>query len=238
MNHQNDLGQPIGFPVKAWTEPPLPKREALFGVYGHLEPLELRHAEDLFRANSEDNSGAMWTYMPYGPFETLSGYKAWIERVHTEDDPLFYAITDTSGKALGVASYLRISPESGSIEVGHIAYSPPLQKTTLATEAMFLMMRRAFELGYRRYEWKCDATNTASRKAAQRLGFSFEGIFRQATLYKGRNRDTAWFAVIDKDWPRLKNAFERWLKDDNFEEGEQKKRLSTLTLPYHNDTPS
>jgi RimJ/RimL family protein N-acetyltransferase len=148
-------------------------------------------------------------------------------------DPLFFVIVQKSnGKPLGVASYLRINPASGSIEVGHIHYSQALQRSPLATEAMFLMMKKAFEIGYRRYEWKCDALNTASRAAAQRLGLSYEGVFRQATVYKDRNRDTAWYAAIDTEWPALYQAFSRWLDSSNFDErGRQRIRLSELTKP-------
>ena len=144
------------------------------------------------------------------------------------NDPLFFTIVDCAGsKPLGLASYLRIDPRCGSIEVGHLAYSPLLQRTATATEAMYLMMARAFELGYRRYEWKCDALNAASRSAAQRLGFIFEGIFRQATVVKGRNRDTAWFAIIDQDWPAIRDAFMRWLSPDNFDaDGRQRSPLA------------
>lgn len=148
-------------------------------------------------------------------------------------DPMFHAIIDVaSGRAVGVAAYMRIEPKMGSIEVGHIHFSPLLQRTPGATEAMCLMMKRAFELGYRRYEWKCDALNAASRAAAQRLGFSFEGIFRQATVYRERNRDTAWYAAIDQEWPALARAFETWLDPANFDEaGRQCVRLSELTRP-------
>ena len=139
-------------------------------------------------------------------------------------------VDQSSNKALGVASYLRINPAVGVIEVGHINYAPILQQTRAGTEAMYLMMKRVFEeLGYRRYEWKCDALNIASRHAAERLGMTFEGIFRQATIYKQRNRDTAWFSILDHEWPRMKVAFEKWLKSENFKEnGKQIKRLSEL----------
>ncbi len=155
----------------------------------------------------------------------------WVQRMSTSDDPLFFAVIDSaSARAVGVASYLRIDPPNGAIEVGHIAYSPPLQQTRAATEAMYLMMQRAFALGYRRYEWKCDALNAASRAAAQRLGLSYEGVFRQASVYKGRNRDTAWYAAIDRDWPRLDAAFRSWLNPENFDaDGRQRERLSELT---------
>ena len=180
-----------------------------------------------------ESDGSNWTYLPYGPFETLESYVQWMDETCRGSDPLFFAIIDkATGKAVGVASYLRISPASGSIEVGHINYSPLLQKTRAATEAMYLMMKYAFELGYRRYEWKCDALNAKSRSAAQRLGFSFEGVFRQATLYKGRNRDTSWYAAIDQEWPALEEAFLRWLDPANFDEhGQQRVRLSELTDP-------
>ncbi len=228
----NHLGQPIGFPLPGWTPPPCPPRERMAGRYCRVEPLEPeRHAADLFAANSLDTEGRMWTYLAVGPFATLDEYLAWMRASCGGDDPLFFAIVaQDSGRAVGLASYLRIDPKSGSIEVGHLAFSPLLQRTRAATEAMYLMMRRAFELGYRRYEWKCDALNEPSRRAAQRLGFTFEGVFRQATVYKGRNRDTAWFSVIDREWPALRAAFERWLDPANFdEEGRQRERLSDLT---------
>ena len=228
MNH---LGQPIGDPVPAWTPPPRPARDGMSGAYCRLEPLDAaRHAADLFEANRRDADGRMWTYLAYGPFDALDVYRSWVERMAASDDPLFFAVVDTaSGRAAGVASYLRIDPPNGAIEVGHIAYSPALQRTRASTEAMYLMMRRAFTLGYRRYEWKCDALNASSRAAAERLGFSFEGIFRQATVYKGRNRDTAWYAAIDRDWPRLERVFTRWLEPENFDgDGRQRARLEDL----------
>jgi RimJ/RimL family protein N-acetyltransferase len=171
--------------------------------------------------------------MAYGPFGTLADYREWVNEYCLGDDPLFFAICRMSdGKPVGVASYVRIAPAHGSIEVGHILYAPVLQRTLAATEAMFLMMNTAFELGYRRYEWKCDALNAASRAAAQRLGFSFEGIFRQATVYKARNRDTAWYAAIDAEWPALQVAFGNWLDPSNFDaNGKQRTRLSDLTQP-------
>ena len=166
-----------------------------------------------------------------GPFADFESYRAWLSESARTSDPLFFAVVETaSGRAVGVASYLRIAPQYGSIEVGHLNFSPALQRTPAATEAMYLMMERAFRLGYRRYEWKCDALNAPSRRAAQRLGLSFEGVFRQATVYKGRNRDTAWYAAIDRDWPALQAAFSRWLDPANFDEsGRQRVALSALT---------
>jgi len=230
----NDLGQPIGFPVPGRKEPPRPPRTAMAGRYCRVEPLDpALHADDLFRANTLDATGRNWTYMNYGPFPTLDAYRAWMHAHCLGDDPLFHAIVDnTTGRAVGVASYMRIDTRNGVIEVGNINYSPLLQRKRAATEAMYLMMKRAFELGYRRYEWKCDALNAPSRAAARRLGFSFEGVFRQAVIYKGRNRDTAWYAAIDSEWPRLERAFLRWLEPGNFDEqGNQRLRISELTAP-------
>jgi RimJ/RimL family protein N-acetyltransferase len=232
--YRNHLGQPIGFPLPGWKAPPPPPREPMAGRYCRLEPIDPgRHAQELHGANMADPSGRAFTYSASGPFDSLEAYRRWIESYCMSDDPLFHAIIDAaSGKAVGVASYMRIDVKNGVIEVGHLNYSPLLQRTRAATEAMHLMMQRAFELGYRRYEWKCDALNAPSRAAAQRLGFSFEGVFRQAVVYKGRNRDTAWYAIIDREWPQLDAAFKRWLAPENFDtQGRQRQRLSDLTAP-------
>jgi RimJ/RimL family protein N-acetyltransferase len=232
MSRHNELGQPIDFAVPGWAARPRPPRTAMEGRYAVVEPIDPdRHVAELFAANSEDKDGRMWTYMAYGPFATLAEYRAWIEAACLGDDPLFHAIRDRrTGRTGGVASYLRIDPPVGVIEIGHIALSPSYQDTVATTEAMYLMMARVFdELGYRRYEWKCDALNEPSRRAAERLGFTFEGIFRQATLYKGRNRDTAWYAVIDKEWPALKRAYPTWLDPENFANGRQRQSLRSLT---------
>jgi RimJ/RimL family protein N-acetyltransferase len=234
VSHHNHLGQPIGFEVPDWTPPPPPPREAMQGRYCRVEPLDIdRHIGELYGANANDREGRMWTYLAIGPFTRIDDYRTWYAARVANDDPLFHAIVDAaSGRAVGVASYLRIDPPAGSIEVGHLAFSPLIQRTPAATEAMFLMMQRAFTLGYRRYEWKCDALNAPSRAAAQRLGLSYEGVFRQATVYKGRNRDTAWYAAIDSEWPALEAAFSTWLDPANFNEhGQQRKRLSELTQP-------
>ncbi len=190
------------------------------------------HATELFAANALDTDGRNWTYLPYGPFDTFERYRDWVERSSQRADPLFYAITDTSSGRAGVASYLDIDESNGTIEVGHIHYSPLLQRTAAGTEAMYLMMDHAFDLGFHRYEWKCDALNTASRAAAQRFGLSYEGIFRQARVVKGRNRDTAWYAAIDREWPPLRQAFLEWLDPSNFTDtGQQVVKLSDLTKP-------
>lgn len=230
----NELGEAIGFSVRDWRAPDPPSRQPMVGRTCRLEMLDPdRHASDLHHANVQDRENRIWTYLGYGPFGSLVEYRKWVDEVVVSSDPLFHAIIDAgTGKAVGVASYLRISPANGSIEVGHINYSSLLQRTPAATEAMYLMMKRVFEAGYRRYEWKCDALNAKSRAAAQRLGFSYEGIFRQATIYKGRNRDTAWYAAIDKEWPELESAFTRWLDVSNFDaEGRQRSRLAELTRP-------
>ena len=212
--------------------PPRPTGAALVGRYVRLERLSAEaHAAALFRANAA--SDAIWDYMPYGPFDSVDAYRAWVRQMETGDDPLSYAVKNRdSGAWEGVASYLRIAPEAGSIEVGHINFAPALQRTRAATEAMYLMLAWAFEAGYRRYEWKCNALNLSSRRAAQRLGLSYEGVFRQAAVVKGRNRDTAWFAAIDAEWPALKEAFTTWLEPANFDaEGRQRQRLGELTRP-------
>lgn len=233
MKHDtNQLGQPIGVIVAGWKGAQLPSDEPMAGRFCRVERLDSNmHAESLYAANALDAEGRLWTYMPYGPFATLASYRSWTHDVCRDRDPLFYAIVDPStGKALGVASHSRIDPRNGSIEVGHLAFSPLLQRTPAATEALYLLMQRGFGLGYRRYEWKCNALNAPSRVAAQRLGLSFEGVFRQAIVVKGRNRDTAWYAAIDKEWPALRDAFLRWLDPANFDgQGKQRVRLSSLT---------
>ncbi len=230
--HVNHLGQPIGFPLPGWSARPRPPRTAMEGRLCRLEPIDVdRHSAELHSANREDKEGRNWTYLAYGPYERLEDYRDWLRATCLGDDPLFHAIVDRrTGRAVGVASYLRIDPGPGVIEVGHINYAPPLQRTAAATEAMFLMMRRVFdELGYRRYEWKCDALNGPSRAAALRLGFRYEGLFRQATLYKQRNRDTTWYAIIDRDWPALKARYERWLDPANFDAaGRQRQSLGAI----------
>lgn len=202
------------------------------GRFCRLEALDAaRHGSDLFTAYRQDSNGSLWTYMASGPFDTEAALSKWIAVQVEGSDPLFYAIIDrANGKAVGMASYMRMVPRSGVIEVGSIAYSPVLQRTPLATEAMFLMMAHIFEdLGYRRYEWKCDSLNAASRRAAERYGFTHEGIFRQALVYKGRNRDTAWYSVLDREWPMLKKAYLAWLEPENFNRnGQQKTKLADL----------
>jgi RimJ/RimL family protein N-acetyltransferase len=226
----NPFSQPIGQPLPDWTTRPAPPRTPLAGRFCRLEPLEAkRHAAALHEAHVLDAEGSNWTYLPYGPFESAAAYARWVEKAETQEDPQFFAIVlEPAGRPVGVASFLRIVPEMGVIEVGHLSFSPALQRTPAATEAMFLMMRRVFgDLGYRRYEWKCDALNAPSRRAAERLGFRYEGTFRQMHVVKGRNRDTAWFSILDSEWPALEQAFERWLAPENFDDaGRQRRSLA------------
>lgn len=184
------------------------------------------HVVSLFHAFNQDTSQNNWTYLPYGPFATVEAFADWLEASCGGDDPMFHSVMDNrTGAAVGLASFMRITPSVGVMEVGHIHFSPLIQRTAVSTEAMFLMMRRVFdELGYRRYEWKCDSLNAPSRSAALRLGFQFEGIFRQATVYRQRNRDTAWFSIIDSEWPVIKTGFERWLSSDNFDADDRQKQ--------------
>lgn len=226
-----ELYRPHHNPVPDWTPPPAPDRALILaGACCRLEPLKAeKHAALLFRAYVGQDH--VWQYLPYGPFSSSSQYHRWMRDTETETGVEFFAVKNLeTGAFEGVASFLRIAPHAGSIEVGHINFSPALQNTRAGTEALFLMMAWAFDAGYRRFEWKCDALNEGSRRAAQRLGLSYEGVFRQAGVVKGRNRDTAWFAAIDKEWPALKEAFRVWLDPSNFtEEGAQIERLSDLT---------
>jgi RimJ/RimL family protein N-acetyltransferase len=231
MSRLNEWGQPIGPELVDFETPEPPPRAPLQGHYVELAPLDPeRHARELWRA-LEPLPASHWTYLPYGPFESFFEFESWLRRSSVGSDPLFFCIIDQgSDVAAGLASYLRIQRESACIEVGHLNFSALLARRPGATEAMVLMMQQAFELGYRRYEWKCDALHALSRAAALRLGFRFEGIFRQATLYKGRSRDTAWYSVIDREWTALERAYRVWLAPDNFDdEGRQRSRLSELT---------
>ncbi|MCC7242291.1 MAG: GNAT family N-acetyltransferase [Acidobacteria bacterium] len=255
----NELGQPIGPALPYWTPPPMPPAIPMAGRVCALRPLTSTHAPALWAAFSLDRDGRDWTYLSHGPYARYEDFAYWVADASASADPQFFGIEvpgelahratprpfsaptsasaapsapPSSASQVGIASYLRITPASGVIQVGHIHYSPRLQQTPAATEAMYLMMRRAFELGYRRCEWKCDALNAPSRRAAQRLGFSFEGVFRQAIVTKGRSRDTAWYACLDREWPALRDAFERWLAPANFDdEGRQRESLSSLTAP-------
>lgn len=223
--NRNQFGQPVGDTLSNWSPRAVPSDVTLLGRFCRLEPLNDSHADDLFAAYSDERD---WTYMSIGPFADVTAYRAYV--ASRGDDPKHFAVI-VDGKAVGTTALMRIDAEHGVIEVGCVTFSPLMKQTRASTEAHFLFMTYVFDtLKYRRLEWKCDALNEPSRRAALRLGFSFEGIFRNATIYKGRTRDTAWFSMIDSEWPDRKRAFTEWLADDNFDsEGRQKKSLTTST---------
>ncbi|KAG6608751.1 Gcn5-related n-acetyltransferase [Phytophthora cinnamomi] len=230
----NEFDQPVGFAMQDWTPPPFPPHSTLVGRYCQLEPLSAaRHARDFWDAQSDDPKGANWTYMLNGPFSSFKEFEEYCLGTEKSREPQIYAIV-VDEHAVGMIAYMRIDPSHGVMEVGRIYYTSRLQRTCAAAEAMYLLAANAFRLGYRRYEWKCDSCNLPSRSAATRFGFTYEGLFRQAVVYKGRNRDTTWFSIIDGDWNGgLKQAYERWLEPSNFDEsGQQKLKLSELTAPF------
>jgi RimJ/RimL family protein N-acetyltransferase len=229
---KSKVARPVGEPVDK-VPARLPDGRALFGRSVTVEPVSVaRHGGDLWQSFADsDAHGRLWTYMGYGPFADEAAFRQWLAKCEASPDPRFYALVPrNSGKAAGMASLMRITPEHGVIEIGNIWFSPALQRTREATDALFVMIRHALdELGYRRLEWKCDALNAPSRRAALRLGFTFESIFRQHMVIKGRNRDTAWFAILDHEWPRLRAAYQAWLSDDNFDaDGRQRKPLDAF----------
>lgn len=230
-------GLPIGSPVAATGPAPAPERLRLEGRHVTLVPLDAgAHADDLAEGAVGPGREALWQYMAAGPFPDRASFRTYLAACAASADPLFFAILDArTGRALGYASLMRIDRANRVIEVGNILYTPALQRTPGATEAMRLLAGYVFDLGYRRYEWKCNALNAPSRKAAQRLGFSYEGLFRQAMIVKGRNRDTAWFSMLDGEWPQIRQGFDRWLSPENLEGG-QSLRLGALnraTIPGH-----
>ncbi|EJP26345.1 GNAT family N-acetyltransferase [Streptococcus anginosus] len=226
----NELGQPIGDALPNFKPGDLPKMERLEGRYVIVECLSKdKHGADLYEVYGPDSPADMWTYLFQNPVQSQEEWSALLDQMLADQDRFYYAIVDKeSGKALGTFALMRINRGSRVIEVGSVTYSPQLKRTRLATEAQYLLARYVFEeLEYRRYEWKCDALNQPSRYAAERLGFIYEGTFRQAVVYKGRNRDTDWLAMIDRDWPAVKTRLEKWLSPDNFDEnGQQIKALS------------
>jgi RimJ/RimL family protein N-acetyltransferase len=217
-------------PGLSWKPARLPEKAPLEGTDVVLEPVHpARHATSLF-ASSKD-APELWKHLAYGPFANQVEFTGWLRDRAATDDPLFYALVDrAAGEARGMASYLRMEPQHGVIEIGHIWFAPALQRTRHATEAIFLMARHAFDdLGYRRLEWKCDSMNAPSRRAAERFGFTYEGIFRQHMVVKGRNRDTAWYAITDAEWPSRRAAFEAWLSAENFDaDGTQRRSLAEI----------
>jgi RimJ/RimL family protein N-acetyltransferase len=215
----NEHGQPIGRPVE-WA-PRAPVRPvSLAGRWSRIEPVASHHLPQLYDALVLRSPESIWTYLAAGPFDGPAGLSAWLRELNDDPGAVPHAICTADGRGVGVASYLRLDHLNGSVEVGGIAYAAELQRTTAATEAMFLMMRHVFDdLGYRRYEWKCDTLNEPSRRAAARLGFTYEGTFRNALVYKDRNRDTAWFSITDDEWPAVRSAFDEFLDPDNFDAG-------------------
>jgi RimJ/RimL family protein N-acetyltransferase len=216
----NEYDQAVGRPLARWSARPAPARVIVEGRFCRLEPLDVsRHADDLYSAYRLAADGRDWTYMTVGPFGSRGDYHRYAAAAAQSGDPLHYAVIDLgSGLAVGTLSLMRQDPSNGVVEVGNVMFSPLLKRTPVSTEAQFLLMSYVFgQLGYRRYEWKCDSLNAPSRAAAERLGFTYEGTFRQAVVYKGRNRDTAWYSVTDDEWPRLNRAFREWLSPENFD---------------------
>lgn len=222
----NAHGQPVGEDVPDWKPARRPGAESLIGRDVRLEPIDLdRHGEALFKAIVDPRDDATWTYLSYGPFADADSFLDWARAFMADDDPLFY-VWIVDGKPCGFSSFMRVVPEHGNIEIGHVLLAPRLRRTRAATEGFALMMRAAFDLGNRRLEWKCDALNAPSWSAAERLGFRFEGVFENHLIYKGRNRDTAWFAITDREWPAVRVRLERWLDPGNFDdEGRQRRAL-------------
>lgn len=232
MTKLNEFNQILGSEVPNWSGVKKPTLKIMQGNYCVLEVLDIdKHGEKLYQALNKDNKGESWTYLPIGPFATSKEFNAWLKQFSSKDDTLVYVVLDINSKQpLGMASYLRMEPTHGVIEVGAIHYSKELKNTAAATEVMYLMMAYVFDdLHYRRYEWKCNTLNEASKSAALRLGFKFEGIFRQSNVFKNRNRDTAWYSIIDSEWPDIKKRFQAWLSPDNFDaEGKQIKRICDI----------
>ncbi|MFS2222845.1 GNAT family N-acetyltransferase [Pantoea sp. B65] len=228
----NQYGQPVGPDLPDWTPRSLPPSVTIHGQYCRLEPIDpAKHAADLYAAYAQAADGRDWTYMFAGPFGDFDSYLLYVQSMAGSQDPLHFAVIDlVTQRAVGSLALMRIDPQHGMMEVGHVTFSPLLKQTATATEAHYLLMKLAFDrLGYRRYEWKCDSRNAPSRKAALRLGFQFEGLFRQALIYKGRTRDTTWFSIIDAEWPGVKQALESWLDSSNFDgEGRQIRSLQSF----------
>lgn len=227
MPRTNAYGQSIGDALPNWENRPEPQKVTLIGRSCRLEPLAAKHVNDLYAAYSQSADGRDWTYLLIEPFKNIEEFRKYVDEKANSTETLAFAIIDTSNKAVGMISLQRIDCINGSIEVGRVVFSPLLRQSIAATEAQYLLMSYVFDgLGYRRYEWKCDSFNTMSRKAAERLGFTYEATFRNSNVVKGRTRDSAWFSIIDCEWPNMKKAFQEWLAPENFDaDGRQKKRL-------------
>ncbi len=231
MSQLNQFGQPVGDALPDWQPRPHPERVTLEGQYCRLEPLDIQHASALFAAHASAEDSRSWTWLPREPEQSEEEYARWVASVRALGDPIHFAVIDKrSGTAVGTLALMRIDASNGVMEVGHVHFSPLLRQTPMSTEAQWLLMHYAFEtLGYRRYEWKCNSLNEPSRRTAQRLGFQYEGRFRQALVVKGHNRDTDWFSIIDSEWPEINRALQRWLAADNFSaDGNQKRTLQSL----------
>ncbi len=230
MSNTNEFGQAVGNHLAGWVPPPMIADAVLNGTYVRLRPLTVDDAETIYSALGQARHD-LWTYMPFGPFYSVNDTSEYLRYMVDQADWRPYII-DVEGFVQGFKSYLRIKPADGVIEIGSIVFSPQLQRTTAATESVYLMMRHAFDSGYRRVEWKCDSLHVVSRKAAERLGFRYEGTFANATHYKGRSRDTAWFAVTAEEWPDRRKRLEAWLDPANFDkDGDQLRPLSTFDEP-------
>lgn len=221
--------QALGFSMENWSSRILPDIDIIEGNYCILKRVNQKlHSKELYTAFQQDSSEQIWTYLPYGPFKNFEEFDLWLQKQEQSTDPIFYTILNIeTRKSVGYISLMRIQPQHGVLEIGHVVFSPELQKTTAATEVIYMLLNYAFtELGYRRVEWKCDALNEKSNKAALRFGFTFEGIFRQALVYKNRNRDTAWYSIIDTEWPSIKPIYQDWFSPNNFDHnGNQVKPL-------------
>lgn len=237
----NEYQQPVGIAMPDWQARARPQRVVLEGHYCRLEALNESHIRMLWKAWSKAEDNRDWTYLGVGPFENEQQFAAHIISAAASEDPLHFTVIDVqTGHAMGTLSLMRIDPLNGVIEVGFVTFSPELKRSIQATQAHYLLMKYAFEtLGYRRYEWKCDSLNAPSRRAALRLGFRFEGLFRQTIVYKGRTRDTAWFSIVDTEWPLIKATFEAWLSEENLPQGQQQRSLASLRaqLFVHNARP-
>lgn len=227
----NQFGQPVGLPL-TWQPVSAPQQHPLQGKHVQLVALNVRqHGSDLYQAFcATPNPGMLWTYMPYGPFNDIEAFQSWLESLQKLPGAYFYVLQNPGRQALGQFALTAIDTNNGAVELAHVLFGPALQHTTAATEAVYLILEHVFRLGYRRCCWKCNALNAASQRAARRFGFRYEGLFRNAMVVKGRNRDTAWFAITGEDWPALQQAYQAWLTPENFDSnGVQKQSLSSLT---------
>ncbi|MEZ5879292.1 MAG: GNAT family protein [Nitratireductor sp.] len=218
--------------MSGWTPRQKPGRVVLDGLYARLEPLDTeRHGSELFSASHVPDADDKFRWLAENPVDDEAAFLAWVKKSEASEDPLYFAVVDkASGKVAGRQTYMRIDTQNGVIEIGNIYWGPLIARKRAATEALYLFMRHAFaDLGYRRFEWKCNNDNEPSKRAALRFGFTFEGVFRQHVIVKGLNRDTAWFSIIDKEWPALEKAYEAWLAPENFDaDGQQRRKLETF----------